>query len=504
MNSDLATLQALVGANDPDTIQKALTVTTGFVGINLEPVAKLMLPLYAGLRNRLPVDKPKMGGQYAQWRMQLGYGTFDFAGAQGTAFGGVGSDATGTVTNISAAYKSQAIKGSVQFEAIPMAAGWDDPLAIETSRSLATLIRLEELLTLGGNTAALTSPSITATGSTPHVTPVFASGSYNIQVTALTLQGAIANASSNSNVGESAPIAATSFYSGASGADWIVLNFTPVEGAVGYKVYMSSVAGGSTLYLVDPATQMHYYKTLAVDGALPTVPTGQTFITVSKFSVFALPAATVANAAPSTDGSANANAAEGLIAWAEKSTVYSQSVGTHIKYDCAGANLTTAGSGVTEFDYILQNLWIKQQLSPSLIVCSPQSASHLTTQVLAANSSAMYRVELAPERGQFIGGMYIGGYLNKFAASMLGNQAANIPVWAHPYMVDGTYLFLTERIPYQYSREARGFALDVQTPYTYFELARTDRSFPFSTFFTECLKCYHPLANASIAGVKVE
>ena len=116
----------------------------------------------------------------------------------------------------------------------------------------------------------------------------------------------------------------------------------------------------------------------------------------------------------------------------------------------------------------------------------------------------MYRVELAPERGQFIGGMYIGGYLNKFAASMLGNQAANIPVWAHPYMVDGTYLFLTERIPYQYSREARGFALDVQTPYTYFELARTDRSFPFSTFFTECLKCYHPLSNASIAGVKVE
>ena len=110
MNSDLATLQALVGANDPDTIQKALTVSTGFVGINLEPVAKLMLPLYAGLRNRLSVDKPKMGGQYAQWRMQLGYGTFDFAGAQGTAFGGVGSDATGTVTNISAAYKSQAIK----------------------------------------------------------------------------------------------------------------------------------------------------------------------------------------------------------------------------------------------------------------------------------------------------------------------------------------------------------------------------------------------------------
>ena len=504
MNNDLATLQALVGANDPDTIKKALTVSTGYVGINLEPTAKLMLPLYAGLRNRLPVDRPKMGGQYAQWRMQLGYGAFDFAGAQGTAFGGVGSDATGTPISVSAAYKSQAIKGSVQFEAIPMAQGWDDPLAIETSRSLATLIRLEELLTLGGNTAALTAPTVTATASTPHVTPVFASGSYNIQVTALTLQGAIANASGNSNVGESNVPTNVSFYSGASGCDWIVLSWTPVEGAVGYKVYMAAVAGGGVNYLVDPATQMHYYKTLAVDGAAPTVASGQTFITVSKVSIFALPAATAANAAPATDQSANANAAEGLIAWAEKSTIYSQSVGAHIKYNSAGANLTTSGSGVSEFDYILQTLWSQQQLSPSLIVCSPQSASHLTTQVLAANSSAMYRIELSPERGQFIGGAYIGGYLNKFAASMLGNQAANIPVWAHPYMTDGTYLFLTERIPYQYSREARGFALDVQTPYTYFELARTDRSFPVSTFYTECLKCYHPLANASIAGVKVE
>jgi hypothetical protein len=124
--------------------------------------------------------------------------------------------------------------------------------------------------------------------------------------------------------------------------------------------------------------------------------------------------------------------------------------------------------------------------------------------LIAANNAAMYRIEIQQERGGFTGGAFVGGYLNKYAASLMGNTPATIPVWAHPYCPDGTFMFLTERVPYQYSREARGFALDVLSPYQYFELARSTRTFPFSVFMTETLKCYHPLANAVISGVRVE
>jgi hypothetical protein len=295
---------------------------------------------------------------------------------------------------------------------------------------------------------------------------------------------------------------------GVGDCDFLDVYWPAVEGAVGYKVYCETAEGAGDSKLV-PVSSLRYRKVtagatdLTAFGDAITVPSGQTFVTVNHVQVVAAPAGGQP-AAPGADGSANADVFEGFLAWAQKDTMYGQSLGSHIVKDMDGAPLTTAGSGVSEFDYILQSLWTSWQINPSLIVTSPKGASTLTDKLIAANNAAMYRIELNSERGGFTGGVFVGGYLNKFAASLMGQVPATIPVWAHPYMPDGTFLFLTERVPYQYSREARGFALDVLTPYTYFELARSTRTFPFSTFFTETLKCYHPLAQASIQGARVE
>lgn len=502
---DLDNLQALMGnPQDPELIQKALTVGTGFVGINLEPAAKLMLPLYAGLRNRVAVDRPRMGGTQAIWRMQIGYGSFNFGSNMGTAFGAVGPDVTDNTVSVSADYKTQAIRGSVQYEAIPMAQGFDDPLAIETARTLSTLLRLEELQVLGGNAAAITMGAVTGTASTAAALNTFAAGTWTVKVTALTLQGTLTNAAANSNVGESA-VATVAITVGVGGCDWLDIHWAAVPGALGYKVYCESAEAAGDSKLVNPNLGLAYPTAtpLATLGDAIVVPTGQTYVTVTHVQIYTPPLATQPDA-PAGDATANANMNEGLMSWASKSTVYGQAVGSKIAYDCQGLPLTTAGSGVSEFDYILSNLWSQWVISPTLIITSPTGAASLTDKLIAANNAAMYRLEIAQERGQFIGGVFVGGYLNKFAASLMGNQPATIPVWAHPYMPDGTFMFLSERIPYQYSQEARGFALDVQTPYTYFELARTDRSFPFSTFYTEVLKCYHPLAQCVIQGARVK
>jgi hypothetical protein len=505
---DLAALQAMMGSskiNDAD-LRKALTTATGFVGYNLEPTAKLMLPLFAGLRNRVTVDKPSQGAENATWRMQLGYGTFNFGSNMGTAFGGVGGATTPAAVTVNAAYKTQAINGEVQFEAIPMARGFDDPLAIETSMALSSLIRLEEMLVLGGNSAALTQSTPAGNPSTATAVNTFGTGTWSVKVSALTLQGCLTNASSNSNVGESLPVNVDIVVPGGD-CDFLDVYWTPVPGAFGYKVYCESAEGAANALLVVPATGLKYRKVtagatdLANAGDAIVTPSGQTFVTVNHVQIWAVGTGA---AAPIADATVSTLMFEGFLSWATKNTIYSQAVGTHINYNANGAPLTTAGSGVTEFDYILSNLWTQWQISPSLIVTSPNGASSLTDKLIAANNAAMYRVELNAERGGMTGGVFVGGYLNKFAASLMGQVPATISVWAHPYMPDGTFMFLTERVPYQYSREARGFALDVLTPYTYFELARNTRVFPFSTFFTETLKCYHPLAQAAIQGVRVQ
>lgn len=508
MLADLEFLKNLMGAGTPEELQKAITASTGFVGYNLEEQAKLMLPLFAGLRNAIPVDKPKQGAPKATWRMNIGYGAYDFGTYTGTAEGGTGTDLTNNKVTVEADYHTQSVKGSVTWEAISQAMGYDDPLSIETSIGLSTLIKHDELNVLGGNGIKIAQVgTVTGNQSTLSSALTFATGTWNVKVTAITLQGSLTNASSNSIVGEGEPSANCGVVVSSVAKDFLDVSWAAIPGAVGYKVYCSVSVGSSTLQLCIPNTDLKYRAINPTTGATDlttlgdafTTPSGQTFIGVNHCQIFTAP--TSGTALPTGDHSVNLNMFEGLIAWCEKDSIYGASVGTHIKKDMDGAPLTTIGTGISEFDYILQQLWTTWVTSPSKIVTSPAGVTAIGNALVAANSGAMFRLDVTQERGNIVGGLYVGGYVNKFASSMAGMKAV-IDVWAHPYMPDGTVLFLSERIPYQYSREGRGFALDVQTPYTYWELARSDRSIPFSIFMIETLKCYHPLAQSSIVGAK--
>lgn len=503
--NDIQALAALMGGagynGTPADFKKALTAATGFVGYNLEAEAKLMLPMFAGLRSRLPVDTPKMGAPQATWRMQLGYGSFSFGSSMGTAFGANGNPTTPSAVTVSADYKSQSIEGDVEWEAIQQSRGWDDALAIETSIALSTIIRLDELLVLFGNEAALAAPVPAGAASTLSNANTFAAGTWTVKVTALTGQGTLTNAATNSNVGESA-VGAVNITVGVGDCDFLDVSWPAVAGALGYKVYCESAEGAADSKLVTVANLRYTNGALTAFGDAIVVPSGQTFVTVNRVQVIGVGSGA---AAPGADGSVSAVQFEGLAAWAEKTTIYGQAVGSHLGIDMAGLGLTTLGTGIKEFDSILNNLWTTWHISPSLIVTSPNGVTSLGNKLVAANSGAMFRAEIYEDRNKIIGGLYIGGYTNKFASSMMGVQAA-IDVWAHPYCPDGTFLFLTEQMPpsYRYSRTGNAFGLDVQTPYTYWELGRTKRSIPFDVFFGETLKCYHPLAQAAIQGARVD
>lgn len=515
--NDLQLLQALAATwqnpapGQQSEMKKALTTASGFLGINLEAQAKMMLPLFAGLRHRLPVDTPKMGAAQAQWRMQLGYGNFAFGAAAnfGTANGANGGATVESATTIAADYKSLSINGGVQWEAIQQAAGWDNAMSIDTMMGLSLLLRLEELEVLYANAAAITMTTITGTPSTLTAANTFAAGTWNVRVTAVTGQGTLTNAAANSNVGESAAGSAAVVVA-AGDADYLDISWPAVAGALGYKVYIERTAGGGTFYLCRPGTELYYANLssgsyLGAFGDPLVVPSGQTFVTVNRVQIVAIPPNTQPTV-PGADGSANANVFEGMVSWMEKSTIYGTSLGTRIIKDMGGLALTSSGTGILEFDQILQQLWQQYHTSPTLILTSSNGVVSIGNKIAAAGSSSQIRLDVYQDRNKVVGGLYVGGYVNKFASSMAGMQTT-IDVWAHPYMPDGTFLFICEDVPpetYPYSKVAKTFALDVQTTYTYFELGRTDRSFPYDVFLGETLKCYYPTAQAAIQGARVD
>ena len=242
MNNEMQLLAQLSGlptnqlSNNPTELRKALTTSAGFLGINLEPQAKWLQPFFAGLRKRMPTDTPQMGAAQAQWRMQLGYGSFNFgaAGSFGTANGANGPTTTESATTILADYISQSINGGVQFEAIVQAQGWDNAMNLDTMMALSALMRLEEYQVLFGNRAALGVPTVTGNASTLHTAGTFSNATWSVAVTAITGQGTLTNATSNSNTGETALSTAFADISvGAATADYLDVSWPYVPGALG-------------------------------------------------------------------------------------------------------------------------------------------------------------------------------------------------------------------------------------------------------------------------------
>lgn len=499
--------------NDPRELRKALTTSAGFLGIQLVDEAKLMLPRFGALRNRIPTGADPQGAATSQWRMQLGYGSFDFAAAFGTANGAVGADTVESATTIAADYKSQSIKGGVQWEAIRQAQGWDNAMTIDTKFALSVLLRLEELAVLYGSGAALTMSAVSGDPSTLSDDNTFSNAVWSVAVTAITGIGTVANAAANSTTGETL-LSSDDISVGAGAADFLDVSWPAVPGALGYKVYCNAVGGGGSartaLYLCDPNTDLAYAKLsggsyLAALGDSIVVPAGQTYVTVNHVQIIAVPPNTQPNP-PATDGSANANMFEGVNSWCTKSTIYGTALPYRQVIDMAGLPLTSQSTGVAEIDLILEAQWATNHISPTLIITSPKGVVSIANRIAAAGNGSQIRLDVYQDRNAIVGGLYIGGYVNKFASGLAGMQTT-IDVWAHPYMPDGTFLLVAEDLPpetYPYSGVGKTFDLDVATPYTYLPLGRTDRSFPYTVFYNETMRCYWPNAMSAIVGARVD
>jgi hypothetical protein len=484
-------------SNQLESFKKALDTTSGYTGYNLEREVKFRLPAYTVLRNRVAVDPGPVGpmaGTAAVYKAQLGYNGFDFGAAMGTGFGANGNDGNPQATQIAADYKSQSIHGAVQLEAIDMGRQFTDPIKDQSMFNLQTLMRVEELLVTGGNEFALSAPVPVSAGAGGTGT-IFAAGTWRVRVTALTLEGALRNATgayvpiANKALGESVSGLVDIVVPG-GGKLYLDVSWPVVQGAVGYKVYLSDAYNDTTdVYLLDPATEITYKDS----AAFVPEQTGQKYIGVNHIRISSTPAGSVPF--PTVDGSANANQFEGYVAWATKTTMYGtslSSVGQRVFVDMDGAVLTAENSGIAQINTALQKLWFLYHTAPTLMVGSPATVRSITNKVTGNNNVSMMLVGNQSgniqQQNKFIGGIMVGGYTNMFAQN--AGMSTLIDIIAHPYLPDGILLLLSETLPpdtYRFAQDSRCFALDVLRPYNYFPLASTDRNINFDIWFLETL-----------------
>lgn len=467
-------------ASTSSTLAKSITASS-VPGIYLIRLAKLMLPVYAGLTNRLPADSPKMGSTEATWRAQLGFGSLTEQDFFRVAEASIGVNPPTSFLTFASPFNDITVNDSVTLKALKASAGYSDPLQIGVIKAMSALLRGQERVLLGGNRAAIDAPAApTVAQGTPAQT-VLAAGSYVAGVSALTYEGWLAQSKGGSAaVGETVATFAAQFVLGSGSS--VNLTWAAIPGAVAYNVYFSGSG-------VSAGSAAKWNQTVYINKA-----------TISALS-------TGSNVCPSADTSVNATyGMEGLIAWCEKETILSNAIpDKQTVTDNAGAGLTAGNGGITQFDSILANLWTTWHTAPSVMVMSPNLNATLVGKLQSLGSGTFYRVEVGNERNTVNGGMMVTGYVNKFAPFADGSPRM-IDVIPHPYMPEGKVLFLSETIPYPMGNETRGFVRDVLLPYTYFPLPSQSAgvnqiTYNFAITTSQTLECFNPGPQAALTGV---
>jgi hypothetical protein len=478
-------LQKLGGMTSNDALSKSITASS-VPGIYLIRLAKLMLPVYAGLTKRLPTDTPKQGGTEAVWRAQLGFGSTAEVDFFRIAEAAIGVEPDTDFLTFNAPYNDLSVNDSVTLKALRTSAGYSDPLQIGVIKAMSALLRGQERVVLGGNRAKINAPDAPTLTCVAVASTTLANGSFCIGISALTYEGWVNGSKGGLGtvVGETAATFGTNYVVCAAGSS-IKATWKAIPGAVAYNIYMS----GSSAHISGSSSHWHAQTKL------------------NTYTISDLGGQASGSHPLSADTTVNATyGMEGIIPWCSGSGMYTNPIPNKQNiYDNAGAALTAGNGGIEQYDSILADIWTNWHTAPSLMVMSPNMNADLVGKLQSLGSGNFYRIEVGAERNAVNGGLMVSGYVNKFAPFADGTPRM-IDVMPHPYMPDGTVLFLSETIPYPMGNETRGWVRDVLLPYTYFPLPSQAAGvnkirYDFAIATSEVIECFNPGPQAALVCV---
>jgi hypothetical protein len=469
--------EALSKAMSPGELAKTTftqpgSPTTGLQHYNLEVPAKSLVPFLSPLRNKIPRIHVT-GGLGANWKAVTAVDTEQqYAGV---SEGRRGGEITVSSQDYYAAFRTLGREASVTIEAGLAAEGFDDLYSRAVTSLLKSTMQEEERVILGANATraigASPVPSLTAVatggtiGAAVVVSVIVVGLTYDAYRRFVARPTSIYQTFSRPNkdgttetinAGTLIPTTTVSVAVSGGTTNSVVAKVTPVRGAYGYAWFAGPI-GAERFYSVTSAS--------TVTVALPST-TNQ-----------------LASTLTATDNSADNLIHDGLLGM-----IGNPAYNSYYKAVVGGATLTPDGAGgIVEFDDALQYFYDVLRLVPTRILVGSQevrSIKKIIMQQGSATSLSRFNFTMSP--GGIVGGAMAKGYLNCF-----GDQR-EIPIEQHPFMVNGTVMFLTDELPYEMNNVTNVMQILTRQDYWQNEWPMITRARQFGVYSDQVLQHFFP------------
>lgn len=467
------TLEKVSGLIKDQQLNKAITLSTGLQGYNLEAPAKQLVPFLSPLRNQIPRKTSKTGSS-THWKAIT---QVDAAGKSTAIEGTRGNGMTYGTADKVAVYKNISLQDSVSLESEAAGRNFQDVKATAATNLLLRVMTEEEKIILGGNTTSLGTPAapvqtVTTTGGSigaatyycrvAALTLVAANRlSLNKQTSGLVLGVGATDASNNpiANAYDGVTAASTAVSFTTTGNTNIIgLTATPVKGALAYAWFVGTTSGAETLQIVTTTSAV----------TLTALVTGGTI-------------------APAADGSGDPLAFDGIIPQIINGGGY--------YIDKANGQLTKSNGGIEELDEINSYLFNNFKIGPTRYLVSEQLHKDITSAIIAGAGAPTLFVNNA-EKNDITGNYLVRQYVNK----SYGGQT--IKIESHPWLPNGTMIAMSEQVPYPNANIPSVMEIECGYDYRQIEYAFTSPKYEFEVRTYEALKHYFPAAQAIITNVQ--
>jgi hypothetical protein len=473
------------GAQAWDRMSKEWTLTTpistGLVPFDLEAPAKLLTPRPTPLRNSIP----RIKGQGGSRRFKV------ISGFTGTGTGGVTTTQPGLAesgTNVgpgglsyirgpyisyagydvNLSYVTTSLSDSVSWQAEYQGAGFEDIRALSNTALLYSTMLLDERLMIygrgttgNGYAGALTAPAaVTLSAVSASVAPGGKStlGTGTAWVVVAADAGDLLGTTGVAM--HQGPASAVASVSVTAGQAVQVTVGTDVAGALGYNLYVGSVAGGPFYYAGRTGYNVGYITSQPTSGPSTT--------------------------SSATDQSAVATNYDGLLTNTAASGGYVNRL---------NAPLSTTNPGA-EFQVAFGNLYEAVKSDPEEIWMNGFDRLQLSNAIVNNGANSAYRVFIP---NADMGGVKAGAVVQALMNEVTGTE---IPLTVHPWFPQGNSLIRQKTLPIPDSNVSETSVMVLPQDYVAVQWPVTQFTYDASTFEIGTMCHYAPAWNGLIQGIQ--
>jgi len=457
-------------------------ISTGLLPYDLEAPAKLLTPRPTPIRNSIP----RIKGQGGARRFKV------ISGFTGTGTGGIATTQPGineSTTNagpgglsyvrgpyiqyagydVTLNYVTTSLSDSVSWQAEYQGQGFEDVRSLSNTALLYSTMLLDERLMIygrgttgNGYAGALTAPaaitlSAVSASVSPNSTSSLASATYWV-VVAADAGDLLGTNGTTMHQGPASSAASVTVTAGQS----IKVNIgTDVAGALGYNLFVGSVAAGPFIYSGRTGYNTGYINSAPASGPY--------------------------TAAGAADQSAVANNYDGLLTNTAASGGYVNRL---------NAPFSTTNPGA-EFQVAFGSLYESVKGDPEEIWLNGFDRLQLSNAIVNNAANSAYRVFIPNESG--MGGVKAGTVVQSLLNEVTGSE---VPLTVHPWFPQGNALVRQKTLPIPDSNVSETSVMVLPQDYVAVQWPVTQFTYDASTFTIGTFAHYAPAWNGLIQGIQ--